>query len=269
MASRLGRALALVSLTAAACSGSTGAGVIDAGPRDAAAPGDVAASDAGPPPDDAAAPDAADGPLDFTETYGPGTADVGNWILTTNPERIRRIEPSGGNPDEYLYGEVSIAAPSWTSASTRFQPGVADDSKRDSVFVGDYYTRAVATFSADLEVIQAGNWATDRTVTLHLVRWDATGSTIALEAYYTLPDMPAAPTGWHTYSFTIDARSRWVPSGWRLTRGDGSLGSDAEWETLMRQIDLVELGFWKLGFVYPSMGLWQLGIDNVHLGAPR
>ena len=35
----------------------------------------------------------------------------------------------------------------------------------------------------------------------------------------------------------------------------------------MHQVDLVGFGFWKPGFGYPSLGLWQLGIDNIHITA--
>jgi hypothetical protein len=62
----------------------------------------------------------------FTETYDAGTQDVGNWILTTDPERPRVIEPTGGDPGGDLYGEVSSAIPTWATASPRYQPGLND-----------------------------------------------------------------------------------------------------------------------------------------------
>lgn len=60
---------------------------------------------------------------EFTERYGPRTQDTGPWALTDNPLRVRTIEPSGGNPGGYLYGEVSSPIPTWSTASTRYQPG--------------------------------------------------------------------------------------------------------------------------------------------------
>src|SRR4051812_34285167 len=60
-----------------------------------------------------AAPDA-DPRVDFTETYETGTQDVGNWGLSTNPARPRMIEPTGGNPNAFLYSEVSTAIPTWS-----------------------------------------------------------------------------------------------------------------------------------------------------------
>lgn len=203
----------------------------------------------------------------FTEAFGASTADTGHWILTTNPLRARTLETTGGNPDGFLYGEVSTPAPTWSTASTRYQPGVSDQTKRDSVFVGDYHAAGIQRVSADLLVQQVGSWTPDRTVTLHLVRWDATANTVAFDATYSLADIADPPTGWNHYSFTTDARSATVPAGWEFTRGDGTPGTDADWATFMQQIDLVDFGYWRPGFNYPSLGLWQLGIDNIEVTA--
>jgi hypothetical protein len=35
----------------------------------------------------------------------------------------------------------------------------------------------------------------------------------------------------------------------------------------MHRVDFVALELGKPGFVYPSLGVWRLGIDNVHIGA--
>jgi hypothetical protein len=227
-------------------------------------------ADANSPTHDSSAADAAIDAfpgVDFTETYGLGTNDVGNWRLSTNLSRPRVIEPTGGDPDEYLYSEVASAIPTWSSASTRYQPGVNDEFKRDSVFVGDYYAAAVKTISVDLDVIQPGSWTEDRTVTLHLMSWDVANNGVAFDAFFSLPDMPDVPTGWNHYTFTVDAHSTTVPAGWAFTRGDGTPGTDADWATFMHQIDLVGFGFWKPEYAYPSLGLWQLGIDNIHISA--
>lgn len=209
---------------------------------------------------------AANADTSFTETYEAGTADVGNWLLTTDAQRARIIETTGGNPGGYLHGEVASAIPTWSTASTRYQPGVDDGAKRDSVFVGDYQAGAIGHLSADLEVEQAGSWTSDRTVTLVLRSWDAATDSIAFEATFSLPDMPRVPRGWQHYDFAIDAQSPVIPPGWVLTRGDGNPGSDADWASLMHQIDYVGIGYWKPGYAYPSLGLWQLGIDNIRVG---
>lgn len=209
----------------------------------------------------------APGVIDFTETYGAGTTDIGDWILTTNADRVRTIEASGGNPDGYLYGDVSTATPAWSTASTRFHPGADDPFKRDSVFVGDYRANDIRAFSADIELLQVGNWSSNRTVTLHLVQWDAATNARAFEAFYSLPDLVDPPSGWVSYSFPIAARSATVPAGWKFLRTDGSAGTGSEWSRFMQQIDLVELVFAKPGYLYPSTGVWDLGIDNIHISA--
>lgn len=206
---------------------------------------------------------------EFTETYEAGTLDTGNWILTTDPARPRVIESTGGNPGGYLYGEVATAVPTWATASTRYQPGVDDASKRDSIFVGDYYLNDINYVSADLRIYQVGSWTADRTVTLILRSWDAATDSVAYEATCSLPDMPQVPQGWQHYQFRVDATSARVPPGWVFTRGDGTPGTDAEWATFMHQIDFVGFGYWKPGYGYPSLGLWQLGIDNIHIGTQR
>ena len=219
-------------------------------------------------PDGSAAVDAGvDTPsgVDFTETYESGSQDVGNWILSDEPTRPRMINATGGDPGSYLYSEVSTSIPTWSTASTRYQPGVFDASKRNSVFVGDYYTASINKLSVDLEVIQPGSWTEDRTVTLHLMSWDTANNKLAVDATYSLPDIPDVPVGWQHYDFMIDSQSPTIPTGWVLMRGDGTPGTDADWATLMHQIDLVGFGYWKPFFGYPASGLWQLGIDNIRI----
>ncbi|HEX7835954.1 MAG TPA: hypothetical protein VF469_00755 [Kofleriaceae bacterium] len=203
---------------------------------------------------------------EFTEAYRPGTQDVGHWILTDNPLRARIIETTGGHPGGYLYSEVSTPTPTWSTASTRYQPGHDDALKRDSIFVGDYDANQIDHISVDLQIFQVGAWTPDRTVTLQLIRWDPANNTVAFTATYSEGDLPTAPRGWLHHDFAVDARSPTIPPGWVLTRGDGTPGRNADWATLMHQIDLVGFGYWKPGFAYPSLGIWKLGIDNVHVG---
>lgn len=198
----------------------------------------------------------------FTETFSPWTFDVGHWALTTNDLRARVIEPTGGNPGGYLHGEVASPIPTWSTASRRFDP----EAGSDTIFVGNYLANDIRRISADLCVYQAGSWSASRTVTLQLVRWDVANATILLEATYSLPDIPDVPDGWRHYKFRVDARSATIPPGWQLEHGDGSPATDADWAVLMHQIDVVGFGFWKPGYMYPALGLWELGIDNIHVG---
>jgi hypothetical protein len=199
----------------------------------------------------------------FVETYDDGT-DVGLWHCSVGVPRM--IETSGGNPGAYLQqGGFSSSIPTWASISTRFQPGVNDPYKIDSIYTGDWTTLGVTSITVDLNVIQVATWATDRAVTLELLQMDDTGFNVNYDATYTLPDLPDPPVGWQTYSFPVNANSPTIPQGWVFTRGDGTPGTDAEWSPFLHRIDLTSIGFYKPGFAYPSLGTWILGIDNVEI----
>ena len=199
----------------------------------------------------------------FIETYDDGT-DVGLWHCSVGVPRI--IEIAGGNPGAYLQqGGFSTSIPTWASISTRFQPGVNDPYKIDSIYTGDWTSLGVTGITVDLNVIQVATWATDRAVTLELLQMDETGFNVNYDATYTLPDLLEPPIGWQTYSFPVDANSPTIPQGWVFTRGDGTPGTDAEWSPFLHRVDLTSIGFYKPGFAYPSLGTWILGIDNVEI----
>src|SRR2546430_10804065 len=74
----------------------------------------------------------------FIETYDDGT-DVGLWHCSVNVPRI--LETNGGNPGAYIQqGGFSSHVPTWASISPRFQPGVNDTYKIDSIYTGDWTT---------------------------------------------------------------------------------------------------------------------------------
>lgn len=202
----------------------------------------------------------------FTERYEEGTLDVGHWALTSNDLRARQIESVGGDPGGYLYGEVSSPIPTWSTVSPRLKQETGPGAVLDSIFVGNYHADQIRRLTADLCVYQAGSWSASRTVTLQIIRWDYVNDAMALEATYSLPDLPTLPVGWQHYAFDVDARASTIPTGWVVTRGDGTPGTDADWSTLMHQVDIVGLGLWKPGYMYPALGLWKIGIDNVHVG---
>ena len=203
---------------------------------------------------------------DFTETYDCGTRDVGQWALSTNDLRARVIEPTGGDPGGYLYSEVSSPIPTWSTASPRVERAFGEPITPGNRFVGDYYANGIRRVSADLCVYQAGSWSASRTVTLQLTRWDVENATVALQATYSLPDIAEVPDGWQHYAFKVEAQSARIPPGWLLERGDGTPATDADWASLMHQVDIVSFGYWKPGYMYPALGLWELGIDNIHIG---
>src|SRR6266511_3130061 len=188
----------------------------------------------------------------FIETYDDGT-DVGLWHCSLGVPRI--IEASGGDPGAYLQqGGFSSHVPTWASVSTRFQPGVNDPYKIDSIYTGDWTTLGVTSIIADLNIIQVASWGTDRAVTLELLQMDETGFNVTYDATYTLPDLPEPPVGWQTYSFPVNANSPTIPEGWVFTRGDGTPGTDEEWSPFLHRIDLISIGYYKHGFAYTVIG---------------
>jgi hypothetical protein len=162
-------------------------------------------------------------------------------------------------------GRLQQPRPTWASVSTRFQPGVNDPYKIDSIYTGDWTTLGVTSIIADLNIIQVASWGTDRAVTLELLQMDETGFNVTYDATYTLPDLPEPPVGWQTYSFPVNANSPTIPEGWVFTRGDGTPGTDAEWSPFLHRIDLTSIGYYKPGFAYTGFGTWILGIDNIEI----
>lgn len=209
---------------------------------------------------------------DYTETFNGGASDpdTGWWCLTTQTNRVREIRPSdgasGGATDGYLYNEVSSAIPGWSTASPDFQPGYDADHKQHGPFVDDYLSRGVTDLSADLQIFptSTGAWTGDRALTLYLKQADSTGDGLAYTASYTI-EYPTSdrPVGWNHVDFNIDATSKTVPAGWTLTDGEGNASDD--WGALMSKIDVVTIGFYKPGYFYPSLGMWQMGLDNVSI----
>jgi hypothetical protein len=199
---------------------------------------------------------------DFVENYD--VTDIGQWDASTHVPRV--IEPKGGNPGAYLaQGGMGTSIPTWGTASPRYQPGFNDTYKVDSVFTGDWTDAGVTAFSVDMEIIQAGMWATDRGVTLQLMQMDDSGFNVNYDATYTIPLGDAPPVGWQTYAFPVNANSRTIPAGWVFTHGDGTPATDAEWSQFLKRIDATTVGFYQPMVAYPYRGTWTVGLDNVTL----
>lgn len=180
--------------------------------------------------------------------------NLGTWKLTTNPNMLYQIEPSGGDPGAYLHGQVSTAVPTWFVSNSAGNP-----------FLGDYVAKGVTSFSCDM-TIAGGVQVPDRNVTLHFVTTLGTGQlSQGVEAYYVGTNISTFPIGWHDYSYAVDAASSVIPAGWVVTKGNGGPGTAADWHNLMTHVENVNIALGTPGFFYPNLNVWNLGFDNVTL----
>jgi len=191
---------------------------------------------------------------DVIDTFDNGI-NLGAWRLTTNPNMLYQIEPSGGNPGAYLHGQVSTAVPTWYVSNPTANP-----------FLGDYAAEGVTSFGFDMK-IAGGVQVPNRNMTLHLLTTLGTGNpSLGIEAYNVGTDISFFTPGWHNYTYTFDAASLTIPPGWVVFKGNGSPGTNADWHNLMTHIEDVHMALGTPGFFYPNLGVWDLGLDNVTLG---
>ncbi len=182
-------------------------------------------------------------------------SDDGDWHLSSNPNELLTIEPTGGNPGAYLHGTVDAAVPTWY---------VALDTS-STHFLGNYAKAGVRGMSFDLNIF-SGLQVPDRAVTLDLKTTFGTGDfSKGVDAYYVGTDISKLPRGWQTYSFPLDAQSQTIPEGWVVTLGDGRQGTDADWQALMRDVETIGLELGQPGYFYPTW-IWDIGLDNVRIG---
>ncbi len=191
---------------------------------------------------------------DFTETFDNGSDD-GNWHLTGDPSRPLQIQPSGGNPGAYLRGQFAGSVPTW----------YVPIGTTNTHFLGNYYADDVTAMSFDVNIF-AGTQAPHRNMTLDLRTTLGTGDfSKGLEAYYVGANISKLPVGWKTYDYNLDADSTTIPKGWVLLRGNGTPGSNADWRTLMSNIETIGLELGTPGYAYPSLNVWDLGLDNARI----
>ena len=190
----------------------------------------------------------------FIETFSNG-GDDGNWHLTDNPDRLLRIESVGGNPGAYLHGQVFTPVPVW------YVPLGTSPAH----FLGNYSAQRIGRISFDLDIF-SGTQAPNRAITLDLVTTLGTGDfSQGLEAYRIGRDISTLPVGWKTYSFALSATSSSIPPGWVLLRGDGTPGTDADWQRLIGNVETIGFELGKPGFAYPALNGWDFGLDNVRI----
>ncbi len=189
----------------------------------------------------------------FVETFENGSDD-GDWHLTSDPGRLLVIEPAGGNPGAYLYGQVDSAIPTW----------YVPLGTTPTHFLGNYAKKGIGGMSFDLNIF-SGLQVPGRAVTLDIQTTFGTGDfSKGVDAYYIGTDISKLPVGWHTYAFPVDANSPTIPPGWVVTRGNGKRGTDADWQALMQDVETLGVELGTPGFFYPFF-FWDLGLDNARI----
>src|SRR5262245_901907 len=172
---------------------------------------------------------AASAAADVIDTFD-NNVNLGTWRLTSNPDRLYRIEPSGGNPGAYLHAQVSTAVPTWYI-----------DQPAGNPFVGDFAAEGVSAFRFDMR-ISGGSQVPDRNMTLHLVTTLGTGDPLlGIEAYFVGTDISQFPPGWTTFAYPLDSAAANIPAGWVVTEGNGSPGTAADWHMLVTHVENVTM----------------------------
>jgi hypothetical protein len=77
---------------------------------------------------------------DVVDTFD-NNINQGTWRLTSNPNRLYRIESSGGNPGAYLHGQVAAAVPTWYASGPAGNP-----------YLGNWSAGAYRSFRFDLNI---------------------------------------------------------------------------------------------------------------------
>ncbi|HVP10043.1 MAG TPA: PEP-CTERM sorting domain-containing protein [Phycisphaerae bacterium] len=196
------------------------------------------------------------------QAVGDVVADFENGINNGNWFGINQntwIMPTGGNPDAWLKATEGRGEPEF-----QFMPDPTN------VFAGDYVSKGVTGFSVDLRADRGfdmeGSDGIGETLRLH---WTNGGDYITgIEAWYTGPASPTIGAGWQSYYYPIPSSSLTIPAGWTIYEGNGTPGTDADWQFLMHNIDAVELIYGEIGYAFP-VRTWDIGMDNVRLITPE
>ena len=197
----------------------------------------------------------------FVDTFEFGTNE-GGWSYFGAPlNLIEQIEPTGGNPGAWLHSTCNAL-----KCLDTFAPQPRTQMGRVSPFTGDYRARGVDTLGIDLILLDVDFSAAERPLSLILTNANKT-----LEdpfddiqvAFVGSDFVPEVGDGWRSYSFSVPSASTTLPAGWRVLIGSGD--DDADWNTVMTQVDQVSYFYGDPDFFF-IFQQWEPGLDNPFIG---
>lgn len=186
-------------------------------------------------------------------------ANPNQWGWTNNDGGAYLIQPSGGNPGEWLDSGLPYFSdhPNLTSipaAGTALKTALASGTLTSASFD---FQRLDTSASSGCHP----TYTTPSTFSLELMDMHTDPGGAIIEAHLmTGPDSPTAPSSWQNVSFTIPSDSTdAIPDGWEL---NAPPELNYTWPELMQNIDGIR--FFSVNpddLTYDAC--WELGADNV------
>jgi len=169
-----------------------------------------------------------------------GGVNLGGWTFISG---FDVLEPTGGNPGEYLHNnfyDTFAPMPRTTGASA---------------FTGDWRANGVTSFGVDLRTFST-QFQFQREASLVLTAGSC--SVYWLGTAF----VPQVSEGWKSLDFAIDSASVTLPPGWTVLNGCGS--DDATWNTVITGVTEVTL-FYGDPTNFFIFDVWDVGLDNARI----
>lgn len=163
------------------------------------------------------------------------------------------VEPTGGNPGQYLReGPFEIWAPQIRVGSV--------GSPRP--WTGDFVAQGVTEASVDLITIDPVSVTTRELCFVLFFGMNTPDPQDDALAYVPGPPVPAPGSGWTSYSFTIPRTTDPLPAGW-----DWVIPPTAPvvWNELLTHVTIISYFYGNPTTPWPEQ-TWNIGVDNLRVG---
>jgi hypothetical protein len=166
--------------------------------------------------------------------------NVGGWSFGSPA----LIEPSGGNPDEYLHAVTDTIAPQLRT--TVITPE----------FHGNWRANKVASIGVDL-ITHSTQFPASRPLSVVLSSGDCQIHFVGTSL------VPQPGTGWKSFTFPVPSQSLTMPAGWALLGGPCA-DPDGAWNTVMLNVTEIRF-FYGDPTNFFIFDIWDVGADNVRI----